>query len=145
MRTRAKSRLRVGPGATRCPKVLIVDDSEICCEFVRVALSARGMKVLAMTTHFGFMKVLRQEVPDLVLVDVEMPSVSGPKLIELAIRKHASDCPVLLYSDRPDAELDVLAQSCGATGYVRKTPDQDRLYREVQRWVATSRARARAQ
>ena len=68
------------------------------------------------------------ELPDIVLVDVTMPSLSGPKLIELARKKKTHDCPIVLYSDRGEEELRQLAASCGASGFIRKTSDELHLY-----------------
>jgi CheY-like chemotaxis protein len=120
-------------------KVLVVDDSEISCAFVQAALGDRGFQVIAMTTPFGFVKTIRQERPDLILVDVTMPSLSGPKLIELALKKRIHVCPIVLYSDRPEEELARLAAACGASGYIQKASDERRLQREVKRFLPQAR------
>src|SRR3954453_16332336 len=119
----------------RKKKVLIIDDSEICCEFTRMVLEGSGYKVVTLTSHFGFVKALREELPDLVLVDVTIPCLSGPKLVELAIKKLIQKCPIVLYSDRSDKELEELALSCGANGYVRKTSNENDLFKSVARFM----------
>jgi DNA-binding response OmpR family regulator len=102
-------------------KILVVDDSEIACDFVRMVLEDAGYTVFTLTSHFGFVKILREERPDLVLIDVTMPVLSGPKVVELARTKRVLECPILLYSDRPEDDLAELTVSCGADGYIRKT------------------------
>jgi DNA-binding response OmpR family regulator len=126
---------------SRPSKVLVVDDSEICCEFVRGVLEDAGYTVLTLLSHFGFVKVLRDERPDLVLLDVTMPATSGPKLVELARKKRLDSCPIMLHSDRDEIELARLVSACGADGYIRKTADPAVFLERVSRSIA---ARARA-
>src|SRR3954470_11919482 len=128
------------PGKAK--KVLVIDDSEICCEFTRMTLEAFGYSVVTMTSHFGFVKTLRQELPDIVLVDVTMPSFSGPKLVELAHKKLVHKCTIVLYSDRSEQELAALAASCGANGYIRKTSSEIDLVRSVSRFISGTALKA---
>jgi DNA-binding NtrC family response regulator len=112
------------------PKILIVDDSEIVCDSVCTMLEPRGYDVVPLTSLFAFTKTLLAERPDLVLVDVSMPALSGDKLIEIS-RKHDDRYPMVLFSNRGESELSNLAARCGAAGYIQKTGDADRLARQV--------------
>jgi len=117
-------------------KILVVDDSELCCDFVRLVLGEFGYAVVTMSSHFGFVKTLRDEKPDLVLVDVTMPIMSGTKLVELALKKRTHRCSIVLYSDRDESELSRLAASCGADGYIKKTSNELELFRSVSRYIS---------
>jgi DNA-binding response OmpR family regulator len=123
-------------------KILVIDDSELCCDFVRLVLEEFGYVVVTMTTHFGFVKMLRDEKPDLVMVDVTMPILSGAKLVELARKKRTQECPIVLYSDRDESELSEIAASCGADGYIRKTSNEMDLYRSVSRYISSQALKA---
>jgi DNA-binding response OmpR family regulator len=114
-------------------KILVVDDSDIACDFVRSVLEEAGYVILTLNSHFGFVKMLRDEKPDLVLIDVTMPVLSGPKLVELARTKRVLHCPIVLYSDRNEDDLSELARSCGADGYIKKTSNAAELLRAVTR------------
>jgi CheY-like chemotaxis protein len=116
-------------------KILVVDDSTISSEFVRMVLEGFGHTVLSMESHFGFVKTLQTEKPDLVLVDVTMPILSGPKLVELALKKRNHRCHIVLYSDRSEEELSKLAVSCGADGFIRKTADEALFVQSVARFL----------
>jgi DNA-binding response OmpR family regulator len=123
-------------------KILVVDDSELCCDFVRMVLEEFGYAVVTMTTHFGFVKMLREEKPDLILVDVTMPILSGTKLVELARKKRTQHCPIVLYSDRDEHELSQLAATCGADGYIKKTSHEIDLLRSVSRYIPSQAPKA---
>jgi CheY-like chemotaxis protein len=98
-------------------KILIVDDDSQSREIVAGALRARGFEVIVRSTGVGSQAVILREHPDLVIVEAELPLLSGEELVR-AMRRHASLCeiPVLLYgADRR------LAKECGADGVAAKT------------------------
>jgi adenylate cyclase len=120
-------------------KILVVDDSDIACDFVRSVLEEAGYVVLTLNSHFGFVKMLRDEKPHLVLIDVTMPVLSGPKLVELARSKRLHQCPIVLYSDRDEEDLSRLARSCGADGYIKKSTNPAELMAAVGRSIGVPR------
>jgi DNA-binding NtrC family response regulator len=112
-------------------KILVVDDSELAREAVAIILEEQGYDVVSTDSVFSFAHKLNMERPDLVLVDVMMPAMSGDKLVEIALKHHAGTCPMVLFSDRPAADLERLARACGAAGFIQKTGDADALARSV--------------
>jgi DNA-binding NtrC family response regulator len=119
----------------RRAKILIVDDSQIMREFVQTILADEGYEVIGLDSPTGFSRTLVQEKPDLVLMDVSMPALSGDKLVEIALRSGLHHCPIVLYSDRTDAELAALADECGAAGYIRKSQDPSLLGLKIRRFL----------
>lgn len=117
------------PGATqaRRPKVLVVDDNEVCRAVVRDTLEADGFDVVELGSPIGMSSVVNHEKPDVVLMDVEMPALEGDKAVEILLKHRLHECKILLYSGRSAAELEKLARSCGASGYVPKTVTDDAL------------------
>lgn len=108
------------------PKILIVDDSEVVREWVAMMLEDQGFQVVTLESPLGFNRILREEKPDVALVDVNMPALSGDRAVEIANRS-GTDCIILLYSDRPESELSKLSHASGAAGFIRKTGDGKQL------------------
>ncbi len=123
----------------RKPKILVVDDSEIVCDSVTTMLEPRGYDVVSLTSLFAFTQVLSAERPDLVLVDVSMPALTGDKLIEIARKHHGQTHVMVLFSSRAVSELSKLAAQCGAAGFIQKTGDAERLAREVEGFLPVGR------
>ena len=120
-------------------RVLIVDDSEICCETAKLMLEEEGLEVFTLSTPIGFSANLQNLRPDIALVDVAMPAMRGNQLVDIANRRGAAAvCPVILFSDRKRPELDLLAKSCGATGVICKSDDWHGIAREIQGFVRRS-------
>jgi DNA-binding response OmpR family regulator len=115
-------------------KIVLLDDSDLIRDLVRETLEEHGYDVVDTNTPFGFSNLLRREKPDLALLDVTMPTLRGDKLAEIAIQ-HGIACPIVLFSDRPAAELDAMAKAVKAAGYIRKTGDMDEVVRSVQRFL----------
>lgn len=113
-------------------KVLIVDDSEICRDTAKLMLGELGFEVIALATPIGFNSQLMAHRPDIALVDISMPALQGNQLVDIA-HKHgtAGICPIVLFSSRPQSELERLAQQCGANGYISKDSDWKTIGRTI--------------
>lgn len=105
----------------RRPKVLVVDDNEVCRAVVRESLQQNGFDVVELDNPVGMSSVVNYEKPDIVLMDVEMPAIDGDKAVQILLKHRLHDCKVLLYSGKPAAELARLVRACGAAGFVSKS------------------------
>ena len=110
-----------GGSPARRPKVLIVDDNEVCRAVVRETLEVDGFDVIELGSPVGVSSVVNHEKPDVVLMDVEMPALEGDKAVEILLKHRLHECTILLYSGRSAGELARLAKACGASGFVPKT------------------------
>jgi two-component system, OmpR family, response regulator len=119
---------------SRPKRIVLLDDSDLIRDLVRETLEMHGYEVLDTNTPFGFSNLLRREKPDLALIDVTMPTLRGDKLAEIAIQSGVA-CPIVLFSDRPAAELEGMAKAVKAAGYIRKTGDMDDVVRSVARFL----------
>jgi two-component system, OmpR family, response regulator len=122
-----------------CFKILVVDDSEICREFVRIAMRDRGHDVIALESPLRLLEAIEAEQPDLVLIDVCMPALRGDALITQARQLEGRTCSLVLYSEAPPPELEALARSSGADGFLSKTGDVDALAHYIETVLAENR------
>jgi len=113
------------------PKILILDDSEICRDVVKVVLEQRGFEVVGIDSPFGFGAALNEERPDLVLLDAQMPGLSGDKLVQIVLRHGFHRCPIVFYSELAGEHLERIVKSSGASGYIAKTSDGETLARQI--------------
>lgn len=116
-------------------KVLVLDDSDIVRDSVRMMLEEQGYVVVDMASPFGFAAAVQSEKPHAALVDVNMPAITGDKIIEIAKRRGAGGCAIILFSDKSEDELAVMAQRCGAAGYIRKTNDGAQLAAAIEGFI----------
>ena len=116
-------------------KILVVDDSEIALESARRVLAAAGHEVVLRNLAHGTTAAILRLRPDLVLLDVSMPGLSGDSIVQVVRRRAGiQDTKVLLFSSRPQGELQRLTKACGADGFIRKTPDLKNLVSRIGEW-----------
>jgi DNA-binding response OmpR family regulator len=118
---------RAQPAGSPLAHVLVVDDSKDSVDIVRQVLESRGFAVT--TAHDGesALRAVEERRPDLVLLDVMMPQMSGLEVLDRLRSdvRHAS-IPVILLTAKAQ-DQDVLAgYRFGADYYITKpfTPRQ---------------------
>ena len=101
--------------------ILAVDDDEAHLISTKEILEAEGY---AVTTHegaFGVTNLVRKLRPHLVLLDVNMPSLSGDRLAALLRnREDTADVPVVFYSSNDEDWLRQAVVQHGVFGYISK-------------------------
>ena len=120
----------------RRKKVMIIDDSEIVLTVAQRTLESAGFDVVTHPRPAGCIALILQELPDVLLVDVNMPGLNGDTVVRmLGSTQVNSQMVVLLHSSLQDDVLARKAKASKAHGYIRKTESPQDLVREVSRWV----------
>lgn len=98
--------------------ILVVDDEPVIRTSVAEALASEGYTVLEASDGASGLTAFREGRPDLVILDIMMPGLSGVEVCRLI--RAESKTPIILLTAR-DAELDkVLGLEVGADDYVTK-------------------------
>ena len=118
--------------------VLVVDDEPQILRVMRASLPIRGYEVLTASSGKEALDQLSKQVPDLVILDLAMPEMSG---LEVCRRiREFSKVPIIILSAKGSESDKVAALDLGADDYVTKPFGMDELLaraRAVLRRVAT--------
>jgi CheY-like chemotaxis protein len=77
--------------------VLIVEDEANLRKFATVNLTARGYKVVEATNAYDGLEKLRSDQPDLLILDIKMPGMSGLDLLDImSEEREIGDIPVIV-------------------------------------------------
>jgi CheY-like chemotaxis protein len=118
----------------RRPTILVVDDSDTICQLLQLHLEAAGYEVLAAADGDAAVHLVRESRPDLAIVDINMPYVSGDEFVAALRSDDASmDIPVIFLSSSED--LAEHARILGAVAYLPKPVLADRLLQIVALYV----------
>jgi two-component system, OmpR family, response regulator RegX3 len=100
------------------PRILVVEDEPALVDALEYGLSAEGFEVVSAADGAASLQVFERERPDLILLDVMLPGLSG---IEVCKRIRASSAvPIIMLTAR-DTEIDkVVGLELGADDYVTK-------------------------
>jgi two-component system KDP operon response regulator KdpE len=98
--------------------VLIVDDEPQIRRVLRTTLTSRGYTVIEARSGDAALELIRSEHVDLILLDVNMPGLSG--LDTCREIRHASDVPIIMLTVRNTERDKVEALDAGADDYIVK-------------------------
>jgi CheY-like chemotaxis protein len=105
-------------------KIIVIDDDPVTLEVTRATLESLGHEVVTLKSPIGATGVLLREKPDLALVDIEMPGLSGDDWLNLIREKKllGEDLHVdfVLHSGLIAEDLERLVKKTGALGAIRK-------------------------
>lgn len=99
-------------------KVLVVDDEAAISELVSYNLTREGFEVITADNGLGALTMVEKQGPDLVILDVMLPGLSGLDVCRMIRQK--TDVPIVMLTARKDEVDRVLGLELGADDYVTK-------------------------
>ena len=113
-------------------RVLVVEDEPTIAKTLRLALEAEGFEVETAEDGLQAIKTVRNDPPDLILLDVMLPKFDGFKVCRLLkFDRNTGHIPIVLSSARSsEADLE-RGRKAGADEYVAKPFDLERLVQIV--------------
>ena len=107
-------------------KILIVDDEQSICQSLRGILSDEGYHVLVAGSGEEAVKIVEEETPQLVLLDVWLPGMDGLETLK-AIKKIEPETLVIIMSGHGTIETAVKATKLGAFDFIEKPLSLDKI------------------
>jgi len=120
------------PANAHSKSVLIVDDETSLRTLVRANLEVDGFEVSEAVDGIQAMEMLKENRPDLILLDIMMPGKDGIEVLEdLAADKELSEIPVILLTAKGEQEDLERGAALGARGHITKPFDPEQMVRTV--------------
>jgi two-component system chemotaxis response regulator CheY len=115
-------------------RILTIDDSKTMRDMLMLTLAEAGFDVLQAVDGQDGLDVLVNERVDVVITDINMPRMDGYEVIR-QLRKNPSHktTPILVLTTESEADKRNLAREAGATGWMVKPFDPDRLVETVRK------------
>ncbi|HVR38964.1 MAG TPA: response regulator [Thermoanaerobaculia bacterium] len=118
-------------------KILVIDDDSNALAIARRNLEAAGYEVLTSDSALRLPQIVQREKPTLVLLDVEMPALSGEHVLDLTtLFDFLRQTPIVLHSAKSDDELKALVARSNAIGYIRKSGNAITFVTQVEKFIA---------
>jgi two-component system KDP operon response regulator KdpE len=99
-------------------RILVVDDEERMARFIRLNLEHDGFRVFEAYNGTQALDRLRTALPDLVLLDVMLPDISGFEVLEMI--RSISNVPVIMLTAKGEEDDRVQGLELGADDYITK-------------------------
>ncbi len=114
----------------RSTNVLVVDDEKLVRWSIRQKLELAGHQVVEAETGAAALTLFRQNLPDLVTLDVHLPDETGLKIL-LEMKKLSPVTPIILITAYGAVDDAVKALQIGAYDYIEKPVDFNRLLHSI--------------
>jgi len=122
-------------------KIIIVEDQPDVADLLEEMLGIDGYRVRKIHSSGGALSVIRTEKPDVVLLDIMMPDVSGLEVLRFMRREpDLQQIPVVIISAKTLPADVRTGLEAGATAYLTKPVDVDKLRRTVAQVIGSAEA-----
>ena len=111
-------------------KVLHVDDDEPTLRTVARHLEASGFTVVSTTSPF-IAPIIHRERPDVIVMDIDMPLLSGDRIMSIIRGNEFSTLPVIYFSGKPDHALAAMAAKTPPATFVSKDKGLPALVQKI--------------
>jgi DNA-binding response OmpR family regulator len=134
-----------GAGAPDALKILVVDDEPAMVGALGALLGQAGHRIIAAYDGDEALRRFRDDVPDLVLLDLAMPGMDGATVCRRI--REVSDTPIIVVSGEREYGVTVEMLDMGADDYVRKPFRAEELLARIRavsrRWAGRGGERGR--
>ncbi|RYY30563.1 MAG: response regulator transcription factor [Sphingobacteriaceae bacterium] len=111
-------------------KILICDDDAGILDMLSIILEDAGFETISELNSLNVYKVIQTEKPDLLLLDLWMPVLSGDQVLKtIRVDPEKKNLPVLVISASMEGRT--IAREAGANDYLAKPFDIDQLINKV--------------
>ena len=114
--------------------VLVIDDDSNVREALQIALEDSGYRVLCASDGETGISSALKEVPDLVIVDMMMPFVSGFVVLERLKHQHHFAAPIIMLTGNESDQQRTYAEFLGVDVYLNKPVGRTHLLATVNRF-----------
>lgn len=106
--------------------ILIVDDEESICQSLKAILSDEGHNILVATSGEEALKIMEEDMPRLILLDIWLPGIDGLETLE-QIKSLYPNVIVIMMSGHGTIETAVKATKLGAFDFIEKPLSLDKV------------------
>ncbi len=117
-------------------KLLVIDDDPASRRLIAAIFEGRGYEVLTAADGASGLERADEEAPGIVILDLELPDLSGIQVLE-RLRERAFAAPIVMLTAHADVKTAVRAIQQGAFDYLNKPIEPDELIVVVERALET--------
>lgn len=114
----------------KSPTIFVVDDQESILSSIKLVLGDESYRILTFSSAEALEEGLRQEKPDLVLLDIWLPGIDGVEALK-KLKDQDPNLPVILMSGHAGIDIAVKAMKAGASDFLEKPLNLDILLEKV--------------
>ena len=124
------------PERTGKPRVFAVDDSRMVLSIYRKTLHNLGCDSQLFEFPAGALEKIRQDKPDVILTDLNMPDISGIELTKRVRQTYGKDeLPIIMVTTQSEGQDSESAYAAGVNGILQKPFSEDKIGKALSEFV----------
>ena len=117
-------------------KILIVDDEQDIVESLKFVLEASDFTCYCAYNGEDGLRLAKEIVPDLIILDVMMPKINGYKISRLLKYDNKyKDIPIIMVTARSQLEDKMIGEETGVNEYITKPFELDQIVKKVEEYL----------
>lgn len=119
-------------------KILIVDDEQDIVESLKFVLEVANYTCYCAYNGEDGLKLAKEIMPDLIILDVMMPKINGYKISRLLKYDNKyKNIPILMVTARSQEEDKLIGEETGVDEYITKPFDLDEVVKKVDQYLGS--------
>ena len=117
-------------------KIYVIDDDPDMVKVLAFRLKSAGLDVKSFTSASEALKALEEQVPDLLILDLQMPEMTGMELEEALLKEDKTrDIPIIFLTGKTDYDLSVYEGKNNRASFI-KPCDFEELVQKINAMTA---------
>lgn len=117
-------------------KILCIDDSNTSLLLLGYTLTNAGYKPIPVTKVEEAIRIIKNETPDMILLDLSMPEISGYDFLKMRSDLQIEDVPIIVISAFDSKESIQSTQELGATDFITKPIKIEFVLQKIKQYLA---------
>ncbi len=117
-------------------KILIIDDQPFIIKLIQYNLKKRGYKTITETDGLKALENIDKTSPDLVIMDIRMPKITGTELcIKFREKDNMKDIPIIILTGQLEEDTEEISRESGATDFMTKPFSPLELIKKIEQYL----------
>jgi len=117
-------------------KILIIDDQPFMIKLIQYNLKKHGYDTITETDGLKALEEIDIILPDLVLLDIRMPKITGTELCKrFREKERMKDIPIIILTGQVDSDTELQSRESGATDFMTKPFSPVELAIKVKQYI----------
>jgi two-component system alkaline phosphatase synthesis response regulator PhoP len=117
-------------------KILIIDDQPFMIKLIEYNLKKHGYNTVTEVDGLKALEEIDEILPDLVLLDIRMPKITGTELCRRFRQKESmKDVPIIILTGQVEVDTEIHSRESGATDFMTKPFSPVELSLKVKEYI----------
>jgi DNA-binding response OmpR family regulator len=116
-------------------KILCIDDSGTALVLMEYGLNEAGFQAMLALSVEEAIQIIKIQIPDLILLDLSMPTISGYDFLEMRAKLKIENVPIIVISAFDSQDSVLKTRKLGATDFISKPIKIEAILEKIRKYL----------